>query len=138
MHAVPKRRAEALPYGALVMEEMIQAFGLKEVVISAYGLREGVLQRRLPPEEADKDPLIEFARELNAREARTPGHARRTVPLDDAAVSQGRRRTSAAFAKRRASSPISAGAVIPTTAPWARSRKCCAALMAAPTITSAR
>jgi len=43
MHAVPKRRAEALPYGALVMEEMIHAFGLKDVVISAYGLREGVL-----------------------------------------------------------------------------------------------
>jgi len=75
MHSVPKRRAEALPYGALVMEEMIHAFGLKEVVISAYGLREGVLQRKLPPEEAEKDPLLEAARDLNAREARTPGHA---------------------------------------------------------------
>jgi exopolyphosphatase/guanosine-5'-triphosphate,3'-diphosphate pyrophosphatase len=48
---------------------------LKEVVISAYGLREGVLQRRLPAEEADKDPLLESARELNARESRTPAHA---------------------------------------------------------------
>jgi exopolyphosphatase/guanosine-5'-triphosphate,3'-diphosphate pyrophosphatase len=38
-------------------------------------LREGVLQRRLPPEEADKDPLLESARELNARESRTPAHA---------------------------------------------------------------
>jgi exopolyphosphatase/guanosine-5'-triphosphate,3'-diphosphate pyrophosphatase len=75
MAAVPKRRAEALPYGALVMEEMIHAFALKEVVISAYGLREGVLQRKLAPEEADKDPLIEHARDVNAREARTPGHA---------------------------------------------------------------
>ena len=75
MHAVPKRRAEALPYGALVMEEMIHAFGLKEIVVSAYGLREGVLQRKLPPEQADKDPLLESARELNARESRTPAHA---------------------------------------------------------------
>jgi exopolyphosphatase / guanosine-5'-triphosphate,3'-diphosphate pyrophosphatase len=75
MQAVPKRRAEALPYGALVMEAMIDAFGLKEVVVSAYGLREGVLQRSLPPEEADKDPLLEYARELNARDARTPNHA---------------------------------------------------------------
>lgn len=72
---VPKRRAEALPYGALVMEEMIHAFGLKEVIVSAYGLREGVLQRRLPADEADKDPLLEAARELNARESRTPAHA---------------------------------------------------------------
>jgi exopolyphosphatase/guanosine-5'-triphosphate,3'-diphosphate pyrophosphatase len=75
MRAVPKRRAEALPYGALVMEEMIRAFGLKEVVISAYGLREGVLQRKLPADEADKDPLIEAARDQNERESRAPGHA---------------------------------------------------------------
>jgi exopolyphosphatase/guanosine-5'-triphosphate,3'-diphosphate pyrophosphatase len=75
MRAVPKRRAEGIPYGALVMEEMIRGFGLKEVVVSAYGLREGVLLRQLPPEEAAKDPLIEFARDLNARESRNPALA---------------------------------------------------------------
>jgi len=74
MRAVPKRRAEALPYGALVMEEMIQGFNLKEVVVSAYGLREGVLQRKLPEQEAQKDPLIDFARDSGARESRTPAH----------------------------------------------------------------
>ena len=75
MRAVPKRRAEALPYGALVMEEMIRGFGLKEVVVSAYGLREGVLQRKLPTDENDKDPLIEAAADLNERESRFPAHA---------------------------------------------------------------
>src|SRR5258705_1644475 len=75
MRSVPKRRAEALPYGALVLEEMIEVFGLKEIVVSAYGLREGVLQRKLKSEEIAKDPLIEFARDMNARESRTPGHA---------------------------------------------------------------
>ncbi len=75
MRSVPKRRAEALPYGALVMEEMIRAFALKEVVVSAYGLREGVLQRKLSAAEAAKDPLIEFARDFGGRESRTPGHA---------------------------------------------------------------
>jgi len=75
MRSVPKRRAEALPYGALVMEEMIRSFGFKEVVVSAYGLREGVLQRKLEPEEAAKDPLIEFARDMNKRESRTAAHA---------------------------------------------------------------
>jgi len=75
MRAVPKRRAEALPYGALVMEEMVRGFGLKEVVVSAYGLREGVLQRKLPGDENDKDPLIEAAADLNEREARFPAHA---------------------------------------------------------------
>jgi exopolyphosphatase/guanosine-5'-triphosphate,3'-diphosphate pyrophosphatase len=75
MRSVPKRRAEALPYGTLVLEEMIEVFGLKEIVVSAYGLREGVLQRKLKPEEVAKDPLIAFAQDMNAREARTPGHA---------------------------------------------------------------
>ncbi len=74
MRAVPKRRAEALPYGALVMEEMIRGFGLKEVVVSAYGLRDGVLQRKLPAGENDKDPLIEAAGDLNERESRFPAH----------------------------------------------------------------
>ena len=75
MRSVPKRRAEALPYGALVMEEMIRGLSLKEIVVSAYGLREGVLQRKLKPEEAAKDPLIAFAQDINARESRTDGHA---------------------------------------------------------------
>ncbi|HXJ00096.1 MAG TPA: Ppx/GppA phosphatase family protein [Micropepsaceae bacterium] len=75
MPSVPKRRAEALPYGALVMEEMIHGFGFKEVVVSAFGLREGILQRKLKPEEAAKDPLIAFARDVNERESRLPGHA---------------------------------------------------------------
>ncbi|HYM18972.1 MAG TPA: Ppx/GppA phosphatase family protein [Micropepsaceae bacterium] len=74
MRSVPKRRADALPFGALVMEEMIHGFDLKEVVVSAYGLREGVLQRKLSEEESQKDPLIEFARDLGARESRTPAH----------------------------------------------------------------
>jgi len=75
MKAVPKRRAEALPYGALVMEQMIETLGLKEVVISAHGLREGVLHRKLPALEAEKDPLIEFARDCDLRESRVPFHA---------------------------------------------------------------
>jgi exopolyphosphatase/guanosine-5'-triphosphate,3'-diphosphate pyrophosphatase len=74
MKSVPKRRAEALPYGALVLEQMINVFGLKEVEVSAFGLREGLLQWKLTREEAAKDPLIEFARDWNTREARAPGH----------------------------------------------------------------
>ena len=77
MRAVPKRRAEALPYGALVMEEIIDSFNLKEVVISAYGLREGVLHQSGKPA-SEPDPLVEFARGTPARgRARTPGHGAR-------------------------------------------------------------
>ena len=58
---VSKRRAEALPYGAVVLERMLLAADIKDVVISAYGLREGIFYARLSPEERAKDPLLEFA-----------------------------------------------------------------------------
>ena len=72
---VSRRRAEALPFGAVVLEELLRATALKEVVISAYGLREGLLFERLAAEERAKDPLIAFAAASNARISRTPAHA---------------------------------------------------------------
>jgi exopolyphosphatase/guanosine-5'-triphosphate,3'-diphosphate pyrophosphatase len=75
MGIVSRRRAEALPYGAIVLEALLQAAGLERVVISAYGLREGVLHVQLPSEERAKDPLIEFASATNARLSRVPTHA---------------------------------------------------------------
>ena len=72
---VSKRRAESLPYGAVVLERMLLASEIKSVVISAYGLREGLFYARLPPEERAKDPLIAFAMASNERLARVPAHA---------------------------------------------------------------
>jgi exopolyphosphatase/guanosine-5'-triphosphate,3'-diphosphate pyrophosphatase len=72
---VSKRRSESLPYGAIVLERLLMATNLKDVVVSAYGLREGLLFAQLSPEERAKDPLIEFARAANARQSRAPGHA---------------------------------------------------------------
>jgi len=72
---VSRRRAEALPFGAVVLEELLQATGLKEVVVSAYGLREGLLFDQLSVEERARDPLLAFAAATNARISRTPAHA---------------------------------------------------------------
>src|SRR3954471_20699340 len=72
---VSKRRAESLPYGAVVLERLLEAGDIKDVVISAFGLREGLLYARLPAEERARDPLVEFARAANARNARVPAHA---------------------------------------------------------------
>ncbi len=72
---VSKRRAESLPYGAVVLERLLEQSDVKDVVISAYGLREGVLFQRLTAQERAKDPLVEFARAANARLARVPAHA---------------------------------------------------------------
>src|SRR5580698_6878791 len=73
---VSKRRAEALPYGAVVLERLLLAGDIRDVVISAYGLREGLFYARLPPEERNKDPLLEFAIGSNDRLSRVPQHAR--------------------------------------------------------------
>lgn len=75
MKVVSRRRAEALPYGAVVLERLIYATDVKDVVVSAYGVREGLLHARLPESEREKDPLIEFAAATNARISRTPDHA---------------------------------------------------------------
>jgi exopolyphosphatase/guanosine-5'-triphosphate,3'-diphosphate pyrophosphatase len=84
---VSKRRAESLPYGAVVLERLLLAGDIKDVVISAYGLREGLFYARLSAEERAKDPLLEFAVNANDRLARVPGHAREmlawTAPLFD-------------------------------------------------------
>jgi exopolyphosphatase/guanosine-5'-triphosphate,3'-diphosphate pyrophosphatase len=75
MRVVSRRRAEAMPYGAIVLERLLQVTGLKEVVISAFGLREGLLHAQLPEAERIKDPLIEFAAATNDRISRMPAHA---------------------------------------------------------------
>jgi exopolyphosphatase/guanosine-5'-triphosphate,3'-diphosphate pyrophosphatase len=72
---ISRRRAEALPYGAIVLERLLVTAGLDSVVISAYGLREGLLHTQLTPEERAKDPLLEFAAATNRRVSRTPAHA---------------------------------------------------------------
>ncbi|MES2256343.1 MAG: Ppx/GppA family phosphatase [Pseudomonadota bacterium] len=72
---VSKRRAESLPYGAVVLERLLLAGEIKDVVISAYGLREGLFYAQLSDEERAKDPLLEFARGANERLARVPQHA---------------------------------------------------------------
>lgn len=75
MRSVSKRRAEMLPYGAIVLERLLVATRADHIVISAYGLREGLLHAQLGAEERDKDPLIEFAGGANERMSRAPQHA---------------------------------------------------------------
>jgi exopolyphosphatase/guanosine-5'-triphosphate,3'-diphosphate pyrophosphatase len=76
---VSKRRAESLPYGAVVLERLLAAGDIRDVVISAYGLREGLLYARLSPEERALDPLVEFAHAANQRLSRVPAHAREMI-----------------------------------------------------------
>jgi exopolyphosphatase/guanosine-5'-triphosphate,3'-diphosphate pyrophosphatase len=53
-----RRRAETLPYAAVVLEGLIDQLGLESVQFSAWGVREGLLYAGLEPETAAVDPLL--------------------------------------------------------------------------------
>jgi exopolyphosphatase/guanosine-5'-triphosphate,3'-diphosphate pyrophosphatase len=68
IEGLSKKRAEALPYAAVVLEQMIERMGLRRVVISAWGLREGLLFDGLPRDVQRLDPLIEGCAALGGRQ----------------------------------------------------------------------
>jgi len=55
---ISSKRADAIPYAALVLRMLIEGLKIPTVSISAGGLREGLLYRRLPLEIRKFDPLI--------------------------------------------------------------------------------
>ncbi|MEM9205602.1 MAG: Ppx/GppA phosphatase family protein [Pseudomonadota bacterium] len=70
--AVSSARRDLLPYGAIVLEEVLKALDTRDVFISALGVREGVLFSMLDGETAEIDPLISAAQELCVLRARSP------------------------------------------------------------------
>lgn len=74
--AVSKNRRALLPYGAIVLSEILARMKPQKIVVSALGLREGYLYSLLPPEERALDPLISAAEELSVLRSRSVHHAR--------------------------------------------------------------
>ncbi len=73
---VSKNRRILLPYGAIVLQEIIAAMKPSKIVVSALGVREGFLYSLLSPKERSADPLISAAEELAVLRARSVTHAR--------------------------------------------------------------
>ncbi len=67
-----RKRAETLPYAALVLEGLIERLGLKRIVLSAWGVREGLLYEALEPDIAAADPLLAGSSALGARQGISP------------------------------------------------------------------
>ncbi|OYX34697.1 MAG: exopolyphosphatase [Caulobacterales bacterium 32-69-10] len=65
---VSRKRAETLPFAALVMEGLIERLELQRVVISAFGLREGQIFEALPALTRKLDPLVEGCAALGSRQ----------------------------------------------------------------------
>ncbi len=61
------KRADMLPYAAVVLERVMLAGGFERVIISALGLREGVLIERMSPAALGLHPLIAATEALAGR-----------------------------------------------------------------------
>ncbi len=85
MAGVPKRRAESLPFGALVLDRVMRIGQLDRVIVSGYGVREGVLFKTLNKDIRDLDPLLaaagETADRFGRRSAQVTEIERFTAPL---------------------------------------------------------
>jgi exopolyphosphatase/guanosine-5'-triphosphate,3'-diphosphate pyrophosphatase len=83
---VSKQRQVLLPFGAVVLSEVLRAGRPGAVSISALGLREGLLFSRLSSAEQKTDPLISAASELNLLRSRSPRHGEELVPWTSGAM----------------------------------------------------
>ncbi len=71
---VSKSRLTTLPYGALVLERIVELGMPKEVVTSVYGVREGLLYAKLSRKKSALDPLLASCWDFARRYARSPQH----------------------------------------------------------------
>jgi len=57
MPGVSRRRLDTLPYAAMVLGELIDLYGFRQILLSTGGVREGLLFRALNETEREADPL---------------------------------------------------------------------------------
>ena len=79
IEGVSKARRALLPYGAIVLQEIIAAMQPSEIAVSALGVREGFLFSLLTEDERRTDPLISASEELALLRARSVTHAHELV-----------------------------------------------------------
>ena len=76
MAAISSNRQKLLPFGAVVLDEVIRVMKPERIVFSALGVREGYLYSLLPKETRKADPLLVAAEEFAVLRSRSPVHAR--------------------------------------------------------------
>jgi exopolyphosphatase/guanosine-5'-triphosphate,3'-diphosphate pyrophosphatase len=73
---VSSARRETMPFGALVLQGILERVAPSELIVSVFGIREGLLYGQLTPEERARDPLLAFCADYAQLRSRSPGHAR--------------------------------------------------------------
>lgn len=84
MDDVARARRDVVPYGALVLERLLEAAAPSEVVFSVFGIREGLLFSLMPHHEQAKDPLISFCEDYARQRSRSVQHAQELCSWTDA------------------------------------------------------
>ena len=79
IEGISKNRRSLLPYGAVVLQEIMTAMQPSKIVVSALGVREGFLYSLLDEAEQKADPLISAAEELALLRSRSVHHAHELV-----------------------------------------------------------
>lgn len=85
IEAVSSNRRALLPYGAVLLSEIMAVMKPERVVFSGLGVREGYLYSLLPPKVQTLDPLLTAAEEFAVLRARSPLHARELIKWTSAA-----------------------------------------------------
>ncbi|HVZ12899.1 MAG TPA: exopolyphosphatase [Bauldia sp.] len=85
IEVVSRSRRALLPYGAAVLEQVIDAMRPSSVIMSALGVREGLLYDLLDAKEKARDPLIVACEELNYLRSRSPRHVLELGPWSEMA-----------------------------------------------------
>jgi exopolyphosphatase/guanosine-5'-triphosphate,3'-diphosphate pyrophosphatase len=80
---VSEARRPLLPFGAMVLEQIVRLGEPKQLVVSALGVREGLLHDLLDPKEQRRDPLLAAAADLNLLRSRSPRHGEELVKWTD-------------------------------------------------------
>jgi len=81
---VARARRDVLPFGALVLERLLEALAPSEVVFSVFGIREGLLFSLMTPHEQAKDPLLCFCEDYARQRSRSVLHAQELCTWTDA------------------------------------------------------
>jgi exopolyphosphatase/guanosine-5'-triphosphate,3'-diphosphate pyrophosphatase len=68
IQGISKRRMEALPHAAAVLETLVERLNIQRVIMSAHGLREGLLWQSMAPEVRNRDPLVAGCAALGSRQ----------------------------------------------------------------------
>jgi exopolyphosphatase/guanosine-5'-triphosphate,3'-diphosphate pyrophosphatase len=84
MDDVARARRDVVPFGALVLERVLEALAPSEVVFSVCGIREGLLFSLMPPQEQAKDPLLSFCEDFARQKSRSAQHAHELCTWTDA------------------------------------------------------